>query len=324
MNGATSPGRRTRRPAMRCARSRALAEREIEVCAQCHARRSQIAEGYEAGKPFLDYYRPALLTAPLYHPDGQQRDEVYNWGSFLQSKMYANGVTCSDCHNPHSGKLRAEGNTLCATCHLPGKYDTAQHHHHKPASAGAACVACHMPTTTYMVVDPRHDHSLRVPRPDLSVKFGTPNACNGCHTNRDARWAAAQVKTWYGHEPQGFQRFAAAFAAANAGALDAQAQLRAIAADASHPAIVRATALAQLNASDSQRALETVAEGLRDRNPLLRLARASVACQRAARRARVAGRAAARRSVESAAHRGGEPARARACGPTERGAARRF
>ena len=146
-------------------------------------------------KPFLDYYRPALLTSPLYHADGQQRDEVYNWGSFLQSKMYANGVTCSDCHDPHSGKLRAEGNVLCATCHLPSKYDTAAHHHHKSASAGAACVACHMPTTTYMVVDPRHDHSLRVPRPDLSVKFGTPNACNGCHTNRDARWAAAQVNT---------------------------------------------------------------------------------------------------------------------------------
>ena len=146
-------------------------EREIEVCAQCHARRGQIAEGYEAGKPLLDYYRPALLTSPLYHADGQQRDEVYNWGSFLQSKMYANGVTCSDCHDPHSGKLRAEGNGLCATCHLTSKYDTATHHHHKPASAGAACVSCHMPTTNYMVVDPRHDHSLRVPRPDLSVKI---------------------------------------------------------------------------------------------------------------------------------------------------------
>ena len=248
------------------------ADQEIEVCAQCHARRGQIAEGYAAGKPFLDYYRPAFLTAPLYYSDGQQRGEVYNWGSFLQSKMYAKGVTCSDCHNPHSGKLRTEGNTLCATCHLPSKYDTAAHHHHKPASAGAACVACHMPSATYMVVDPRRDHSLRVPRPDLSVKLGTPNPCNGCHTNRDARWAAAQVTTWYGREPQGFQRFSEGFSAATAGALDAPAQLLAIAADASHPAIVRATALAQLNAADSQRALETMAEGLRDRSPLVRLA----------------------------------------------------
>ena len=148
-----------------------VSEREIEVCAQCHARRSQIADGYDAGKPFLDYYRPALLTSPLYHADGQQRDEVYIWGSFLQSKMYAKGVTCSDCHNPHSGKLRAEGNQVCAGCHLASKYDTASHHHHKTGGAGAACVGCHMPTTTYMVVDPRHDHSLRVPRPDLSRKI---------------------------------------------------------------------------------------------------------------------------------------------------------
>ena len=247
-------------------------EREIEVCAQCHARRGQIAEGYAPGKPFLDYYRPALLTSPLYHVDGQQRDEVYNWGSFLQSKMYANGVTCSDCHDPHSGKLRAEGNAICTTCHLNSKYDTAAHHHHKPESAGAACTGCHMPKTTYMVVDPRHDHSLRVPRPDLSEQFGTPNACNNCHSDHDARWATAQVKQWYGHTPQGYQQFAGAFAAANAGAADAQAQLRAIADDSSHPAIVRATALVQLDAALVKTSRETLTAGVLDRNPLLRLA----------------------------------------------------
>jgi len=246
-------------------------EREIEVCAQCHARRGQIAEGYEAGKPFLDYYRPALLTPPLYHSDGQQRGEVYNWGSFLQSKMYASGVTCSDCHNPHSGKLRADGNTLCATCHLPSKYDTAAHHHHKPTSPGASCVGCHMPTTTYMVVDPRHDHSLRIPRPDLSVKFATPNACNRCHTNRDARWAATQVNKWYGHDPQGYQRFAAAFAAAAADALDAQKQLRAIAGDATQPSIARATALAEITPHTNRTMLDTIAKGLRDPNSVVRL-----------------------------------------------------
>jgi Tfp pilus assembly protein PilF len=247
-------------------------EREIEVCAQCHARRGQIAEGYAPGKPFLDYYRPALLASPLYYADGQQRDEVYTWGSFLQSKMYAQGVTCSDCHEPHSGKLRAEGNTVCASCHLSSKYDAPAHHHHNTGSTGAACVACHMPTTTYMVVDPRHDHSLRVPRPDLSVQTGTPNACNGCHKDRDARWAAAQVKQWYGREPQGHQRFVGAFAAANASAIDSSAQLRAIAADAGQPAIARATALAQLNAAFDKTSLEAIAAGARDRNPLLRLA----------------------------------------------------
>jgi predicted CXXCH cytochrome family protein len=246
-------------------------EREIQVCAQCHARRGQIAEGYEAGKPFLDHYRPALLSTPLYHADGQQRDEVYNWGSFLQSKMYAQGVTCSDCHNPHTGKVRAENNTLCAGCHLPKKYDMASHHNHAPGSAGAACVGCHMPTTSYMVVDPRHDHSLRVPRPDLSVTLGTPNACTGCHTNRTASWAASQVKGWYGHEPQGFQRFAAAFGATGSTTPNQQDQLGVIADDGTQPPIVRATAVATLDASASRAALDAVARSLRDPNALVRL-----------------------------------------------------
>jgi tetratricopeptide (TPR) repeat protein len=245
-------------------------EREIEVCAQCHARRGQIAEGYEAGKPFLDHYRPAFLSNPLYHSDGQQRDEVYTWGSFLQSKMYAKGVTCSDCHNAHTGKVRASGNTLCSGCHLPTKYDTASHHRHTPAGAGAACIGCHMPATNYMVVDPRHDHSLRVPRPDLSVTLGTPNACTGCHTNRTASWAASQVKAWYGHEPQGYQRFAAAFAAGNAAA-DGQDRLRSIVDAIDQPPIVRATALANLDASASQATLDALARSVRDPNPLVRL-----------------------------------------------------
>ena len=246
-----------------------VSEREIEVCAQCHARRGQIAEGYVPGKPFLDHYRPALLTSPLYHADGQQHGEVYDWGSFLQSRMYARGVTCADCHDPHSGKLRAQGNALCTACHLQGKYATAEHHHHPPGSTGAACVACHMPTTTYMVNDPRHDHSLRVPRPDLSVRFGTPNACTGCHNDRDAHWAAAQVHAWFGHDPQGYQRYAEAFSAA-ARPRHADARLREVATDAAQPPIARATALAGLEPAGSRASLDTLATALRNPDPLLR------------------------------------------------------
>ncbi len=253
-------------------RSRARSsEREIEVCAQCHARRGQIFEGYTPGKPFLDYYRPALLTSPLYYADGQQRDEVYIWGSFLQSKMYANGVTCSDCHNPHSGKLRAKGNALCTACHSTDKYDNPAHHHHKTGGAGAECAGCHMPSTTYMIIDPRRDHSIRIPRPDLSVTLNTPNACNHCHAERDAHWAAAQVNEWYGHAPQGYQRFAEAFAAANTNAIDAPAELHAIVSDGGQPAIARATALAQLNPSLDRVARDDVAAGLRDGSALVRL-----------------------------------------------------
>jgi predicted CXXCH cytochrome family protein len=246
-------------------------EREIDVCAQCHARRGQFADGYTAGKAFLDYYRPALLTWPLYYPDGQQRDEVYEWGSFLQSRMYAAGVTCSDCHEPHGGTPRAQGNALCTQCHAAEKFDASAHYRHRPGSAGAQCVSCHMPTTVYMGVDPRHDHSLRVPRPDQSVQLGTPNACNACHANRDARWAAAQVKGWFGHDAPGLQQYASAFAAENAGAVGAGAKLRAIANARGQPAIARATALARLDANANGASLDAVSAGLRDANPLLRL-----------------------------------------------------
>ncbi len=166
-------------------------EREIEVCAQCHARRAQIAEGYQPGRPFMDHYLPSLLVPGLYHADGQQQDEVFIWGSWLQSRMHAAGVTCSDCHDPHTQKLRAPGNTVCAQCHDASKYDASTHHRHQQGAAGAQCANCHMPQNTYMVVDPRRDHSMRVPRPDESVALGVPNACNACHTDRDAKWAAA-------------------------------------------------------------------------------------------------------------------------------------
>jgi predicted CXXCH cytochrome family protein len=246
-------------------------DRELQVCAQCHSRRRQIAEGYVAGKPYFDYYRPALLTSPLYHADGQQRGEVYEWGSFLQSRMNARGVTCSDCHEPHSGDLRAPGAAVCASCHSSAKYDGPAHQHHQ-AAAGVTCLSCHMPAATYMKVDSRRDHSFRVPRPDLSVALGTPNACASCHGDRGARWAASQITAWRSGDTSaiGFQRFAAAFAAVDAGKADARQLLREVAGDTTQPAIARATALAELTASDRD-AINALRRGLYDRSPLVRL-----------------------------------------------------
>jgi len=109
--------------------------REIETCARCHARAGRLADDYVHGKPLLDTHRPALLEGELYWIDGQMRDEVYNWGSFLQSRMHAAGVTCSDCHDPHSLKLRAPGNAVCAQCHVPAQYDVAAHTHHAAGMA---------------------------------------------------------------------------------------------------------------------------------------------------------------------------------------------
>jgi tetratricopeptide (TPR) repeat protein len=247
---------------------------ELGVCAQCHARRSQISSDYVAGRPFVDYYVPALLTAPLYWPDGQQRDEVYGWASFLESRMHAAGVTCSDCHEPHGQTLRAPRNQVCAQCHAPAKYDTAAHHFHQAGGRGAECAGCHMPATRYMVIDPRHDHSLRVPRPDRSVALGVPDACTSCHTDRTPAWAAAKVLEWYGGNAGGYQRFAEAFHAAEIGAGVAAEQLSALVNDRSVPAIVRASALARMpgDLGRSAAAVAAVRQAAGDADPLVRRA----------------------------------------------------
>ena len=221
--------------------------KEVEMCARCHAHRSQISDDYRHGKPLLDTHVPTPVDTPLYWPDGQMRAEVYNDAPFRQSKMFHQGVTCSDCHEPHSQKLRLPGDATCLQCHAADKYQAATHHHHAPDSKGAQCAACHMPTSTYMTVDPRHDHFIRVPRPDLSVQNGTPNACTHCHTGRSTAWAAQAATQWYpqlaARTPsalpppdalaQALARGAVRDAAQLKGPLnDADAQLRRIAAEA--------------------------------------------------------------------------------------------
>jgi tetratricopeptide (TPR) repeat protein len=159
------------------------AEPQLQTCAPCHSRRGVLDAEFRAGESYCDHYQLELLQDETYFADGQIKDEVYEYGSFIQSRMYHKGIRCSDCHDPHSLELKHPGNETCTSCHQhsAGKYDVPAHHHHKPGTPGSMCVDCHMPERTYMDVDARRDHSLRVPRPDLSVQLGTPNACSGCH-----------------------------------------------------------------------------------------------------------------------------------------------
>ena len=255
---------------------------ELEACAPCHSRREELTPVDAHGGPLLDDFLPARLAEGLYHPDGQILDEVYVYGSFVQSRMHAAGVRCTDCHDPHRLTLRAEGNAVCTQCHrerpvdrfptlAPGRYDTPEHHHHEPGSAGAQCVSCHMPDRTYMVVDPRRDHGFRVPRPDLSAALGTPNACTGCHDDRDDAWAAAAVAGWSDAPPP--PHFAPALAAGRAGDAAAQPDLAALAADPDQPAIVRATALELLRPL-GRTGVAAARAALDDPDPLVRAAAA--------------------------------------------------
>ena len=254
---------------------------EVEVCAPCHSRREPLKEGFLASDPFLDSFEPELLLAGRYHADGQVEGEVYEWGSFLQSRMYAAGVKCSDCHNAHSGKLFAQGNALCVRCHEPSRFDVPAHSHHvRPppqsgpsahTTVGAAaplCVDCHMPPATFMQIDERRDHSIRIPRPDHSVEFGTPNACNFCHTKESATWARDSVAKWF---PKSHERphFVAALGKDRQGALDAPRALRTLVGDAAVPAVARATALQRLGHYPAEKTLQTLKSALASPEPLV-------------------------------------------------------
>ena len=246
-------------------------DKEIDVCAQCHARRGQFSNGYRAGEPFMDHYLPSLLIDGLYHPDGQQRDEVYNWASLLSSRMYSKGVTCGDCHEPHGGKPRAPGNLVCSQCHLASKYDATSHHFHKPGTPGAACASCHMQTVTYMGVDPRHDHSFRIPRPDLTASLGMPNACSTCHQDRSPQWAADEVRKRYPQPRPGFQDFAEVFAASDHGQPEILG-LSQIVANQDQSPIARASALSRLGQWIGGSASLAAEAALQDPSPLVRMA----------------------------------------------------
>lgn len=243
---------------------------QLSACGSCHSRRMLIDDPDLPGH-FLDKHQLEFLNPPLYHADGQILDEVYVMGSFLQSKMYQEGVVCSNCHEPHSLELRAEGNAVCAQCHKPSVYDTKRHHHH-PAGIGAQCVNCHMPEQTYMVVDPRRDHSLRIPRPDLSVELGTPNACTQCHERKSDTWAADALREWLKESGKQLPRhYGVALAAAHTGAVDAERKLSQLANNTEESGIVRGTALSLLSDQPGNLSLVTARENLEDEDPLVRL-----------------------------------------------------
>ncbi len=261
MNAATGIAERSR--------VRLRAPRQADACGRCHSRRSQIAAAYDFGRSLLDTHLPALLDDGLYFADGQIRDEVYVWGSFLQSRMYEAGVSCTDCHDPHTAALKtgSEASGVCATCHLRSRFDTREHHHH--ADGDVDCVDCHMASRNYMQIDGRRDHSFRVPRPDLTASTGAPNACGQCHPAQGPEWADAVLRNWFG--PARSPHFAAAIHAGRTRGARANALLVAAADDPTQPGIARGTALSLLAWPLDTAAARAIRAGLGSGDPLIRL-----------------------------------------------------
>lgn len=246
---------------------------QLEQCGVCHGRRVRLHEGAPR-EALHDTFAPELLQEGLYFVDGQIQDEVFELGSFLQSKMAAHGVTCTNCHDPHSARLKAEGNALCAQCHEPTRFDRVEHHFHPVGSAGAQCTSCHMPARTYMVVDPRRDHRFFVPRPDLSESLSTPNACTGCHENRDDAWAAQVIRqraTSSGKPPAPAETLGTVLAHARGEQPGAADAVRRLLRQPFLGGIAKATALAALRRDPSPSARALLESRLRSEDPWLRL-----------------------------------------------------
>jgi len=247
---------------------------EIENCAPCHARRRVIYPNDQSGSTLCDHYVTELIDDHLYYADGQILEEDYVYGSFIQSRMYDEQVRCTDCHDPHSVRVKFNDNRLCTQCHTKAQYDTTRHHHHPDATQpGTLCVECHMPETKYMGCDPRRDHSLRVPRPDLTVELGIPNACNGCHHDRakgeTAQWAADQIVDWYGEQRADNPHFAHGIAGGRELDPAAISKLRATCRNTKTRAAVRAAAMSLLSRYGDVGTAEAL-RGLEDDDPLVR------------------------------------------------------
>jgi predicted CXXCH cytochrome family protein len=268
------------------------AETEIQQCAGCHSRREPLSDGSPLpGTPFHDAYRLSLLRPGMYHADGAIQDEVFEYGSFLQSKMFANGVRCTDCHAPHAAKLHAEGNAICTQCHSPmgnarfpalnkALYDDFSHHFHKPGSAGAQCKSCHMIERTYMGVDGRRDHSFRIPRPDLFPQTAAPNACTDCHSVKGALWAAREIEQRFPSPEKRGSHYSQVFARARKDPGSVVDALFEIFGDRAQPSIVRATALDLLQGATTPNLASRSAMFISDSEPLVR--GAAINLQRAA------------------------------------------
>jgi len=264
----------------------------VELCSPCHSRRGAMGDTDHTESNLLDTFLPSLLSEGLYHADGQIMEEVYVYGSFIQSKMYRHDVRCNDCHDPHSVKLVREGNDLCLQCHRAAQYDTGEHHFHKQegqagepilseqgevlfeVGTGARCILCHMPGQYFMGVDYRPDHSFRIPNPSLAATLGAPDACLRCHFDQDSQWSEKAVVDWYG--PARTPHYGTVLAAGRQGDINAGPELIRLAADLLYPINVRATALSLLAAYPGEQTLQALEVALMDEEALIRRTAVSI------------------------------------------------
>lgn len=247
------------------------AEQQDDACLACHSLRAELTGEFSAGEPLWDHF--ALTSVDLtdqFHPDGQIRAESFEATAFLGSRMHQAGVRCTTCHDPHTGGLVRPEGQLCEGCHhaMPG---FEAHDPHPQGTVG--CVGCHMPVTTYMQRDPRHDHGFPVPDPGAPEAHG-PDGCTGCHADQTRAWAAEVSERWWPDRTDRRALPAAVHAARQGSDAGVATLLRAL--DSSRPVGERATsALTLAPWADHPEVSAALLQALAHEEPAIRFAAAA-------------------------------------------------
>jgi predicted CXXCH cytochrome family protein len=260
------------------------ADKGTMVCAQCHSLRDVAVAGFTAGADYYDHFMPILEYGqkqdkdPAYWADGRPRRFSNDALGLWQSHCFLKGqAACTTCHeDPHepdierNPQLAAGNNALCTGCHEDLGRRLAEHTRHRPDGAGSSCVGCHMPPTVYSIKARIADHTIGVPVPENTARFGIPNACNACHEDRSADWAVRAMGAWGAGARRRLARRAETFTLARSGDATAVSRLVALAADATESPLIRANAVGHLRRFEGPVVRDALKAAMRDAHPLVR------------------------------------------------------
>lgn len=259
----------------RIIRTRAFdAEQKNALCAPCHAKMIPLTADFRPGDRYFDHFDLVALEHPDFYPDGRDLGENYTYTSWRMSPCAQGGkLDCLHCHTS-SGRYRFaapdRANEACLPCHQDKVANLAAHSHHPGQSEASRCVACHMPVTEFARMR-RSDHSMRAPAPAATLRFGSPNACNLCHSDRDAAWADRWVRRWYRRDYQApVLRRAELIEAARKGDWSKLGAIAAYLSDPAREEIYAASLLRLLRQCDREEKWAAILKAIGDPSPLVR------------------------------------------------------
>ena len=249
---------------------------QVEVCGQCHARKVVLAQGYQPGDDFYEFYEIGLLDDNLVMPDGRYWGMMYDMMALMQSPCYEKGqITCTHCHDGHGTKRRNDlhefenDDQMCLPCHANHVQNPGLHAHHEPDGEGSRCRSCHIQLLPGSHME-LADHTLSIPVPENTIRYNSPNACNDCHTDQTPQWSVRWLEEWYG--PDRIDRWSRAEVLFKAKNLDTAAVVPLIAMlrDTSENMIWRSNAALMLGGFGDRRAIAPLMEYMTHSNTVLR------------------------------------------------------